>query len=160
MLLLLFIMLYVLLSYCQFVKVGIGSGSCLTIVMKDGFSNTCYDQDTWISIGEDIYRYDELVLFVHEKSTNNIVSLEYVQIPYELRNSRQSERLLVTWPSWNSVITSNLIDLHYYFQHSNVDLDNTKLCIDIQNPSMNYKSPLHCLNMTSQFTTINVPMNG
>ena len=77
--------------YTQYVKVGVGNGSCLAIIMKDGFSNTCYDQDTWISLGEDIYRYDELLLFVHERNTSNIVSIEYVHIPPSLRSTKQTE---------------------------------------------------------------------
>lgn len=161
---LLFPILCASIVHSQYVDIFVGAGQCMGMILPDGLSNSCYDTDMHVSIGSDLYRYDEALVFVYNRNTLNIINMEHIQVPPHLRitsaENDTGKKVLVTWPHNNAVVTSHNVDFHFYLRrnelltHLNNSNGQQQLCLYVKSISNNVDYVAnHCLEPQQQYFT-------
>ena len=133
----------------------------MAIILPDGLSNSCHEEDQHISIGSDLYRYDEVCIFVYDMHTLDIINLEHIKIPSHLRITANTvddngKKVLVTWPSNGAIITSNNVDFHFYLRKSELLKNITigqQLCLYIKSTTRVQYNAHHCVEPQQQYFT-------
>lgn len=103
----------------ELIQVVVPAGLCVAFIMKDGLAYSCYTENKVVSVGDDVLRYDEIVVFIYEPNTFDIVSLEHIKISpqdrkYSLRN-KDTDAISVMFPKQNDVLTTMQVDFSFYF---------------------------------------------